>query len=191
MKGRLVGKFLAATMLAAVVPGCTVGGSPTAEPQNSPRSTATALGPLVDPEPLPAVELAAFDGSGTTDLATLRGPLVLNLWASYCGPCEVEMPILAAFHERYGDRVGVVGVDYLDPQPAKARALAERAGVDYPLLTDPQGELSGRAPFPVVRGLPFLAFVDAEGRVTHQEYRALTTEDQLTELVETHLGVTL
>ncbi len=178
-------------MLAAAVTGCTVGGSPTAEPQTSPRVASTAIDPLVDPQPLPAVELAAFDGSGTTDLATLRGPLVLNLWASYCGPCEVEMPILAAFHELYGDRVGVVGVDYLDPQPAKARALAERSGVDYPLLTDPEGELSGRAPFPVVRGLPFLVFVDAEGRVTHQEYRALTTEEQLTELVETHLGVTL
>ena len=54
---------------------------------------------------LPAVTLPCFGGGPDVDLSTLEGPLVVNLWAVWCGPCRKEMPVLEEFHQQYGDRV--------------------------------------------------------------------------------------
>jgi len=119
------------------------------------------------------------------------GPLVVNVWASWCGPCRTEMPILQKFHEQHGDRVAVLGIDYEDPQTVAAMELVEETGVTYPLLADPQSDLDGAAPFPSLSGLPFLAFVDAEGRVVHREFVVIESEQQLLDLVDRHLGIDL
>lgn len=140
---------------------------------------------------LPAVTLPCFGGGPDVDLSTLRGPMVVNLWASTCGPCRHEMPILQGFHEEYGDRVQVLGIDYQDVQTDAAMDLVGQTGATYPLLADPQSDLSGAAPFPVLRGLPFLALVDADGRVAHQEFTVIESRHQLVELVNRHLGAGL
>lgn len=140
---------------------------------------------------LPDVTLPCFGGGPDVELGALRGPLVVNLWASTCGPCRNEMPILQAFHEKYGDRVPVLGIDYQDVQTKAAMELVQATGATYPLLADPQSELSGAAPFPVLRGLPFVALVDADGRVAHQEFTVIESRQQLVELVDQHLGIRL
>jgi thiol-disulfide isomerase/thioredoxin len=140
---------------------------------------------------LPEVTLPCLGGGSDVDLSGLRGPLVVNLWASWCGPCRKEMPVLQDFHERYGDRVAVLGIDHNDPQTTNALELVRDTGVTYPLLADPQTALSGTEPFPVLRGLPFLALVDEEGVVVHREFVVLESTDQLADLVEEHLGVAL
>jgi thiol-disulfide isomerase/thioredoxin len=164
-----VRRLLVALLAAVALAGCT---TPTHETRTLPRVT-----------------LASFDGRGSTDLASLKGPLVVNLWASWCGPCRREMPLLQAFSRKYAGRVRVLGVDYQDPQTGAARRLVERSGVTYDLLSDPGGALDGRAPFPALRGLPFLALVDRSGRVVHSEFVALRSLDQLERLVRRHLGV--
>ncbi|WP_457206132.1 TlpA family protein disulfide reductase, partial [Nocardioides sp. P5_C9_2] len=121
------------------------------------------------PTTMPDVTLAGFDGGRAVDLADLRGPMVVNLWASYCAPCREEMPALQQFHERYGDQVAVLGIDYQDAQPGRAAELVERSGVTYDLVSDPDGTVNGQGAFPSLRGLPFWAFVDADGTVTHLE----------------------
>jgi thiol-disulfide isomerase/thioredoxin len=140
---------------------------------------------------LPQVTLPCLGGGRDVDLSSLRGPLVVNLWASWCGPCRKEMPILEDFHQRYGDRVQVIGIDYQDVQTSAALDLVRQTGVTYPLLADPQSQLSGAVPFPVLRGLPFLALVDADGRVAHQEFTIVESRQQLVGLVNRHLGTSL
>lgn len=138
---------------------------------------------------LPDVTLPCLGGGPDVDLASLRGPLVVNLWASWCQECFTELPVLQAFAQQAAGRVAVLGVDYEDPQPEAALQLAKDSGVTYPSVADPGGELNGASPFPVLRGLPFLALVDADGKVVHQEYVVLRSTDQLEKLVEEHLGV--
>ena len=140
---------------------------------------------------LPAVTLPCFGGGPDVDLATVRGPVVVSLWASWCGPCRKEMPVLQGFHERHGDRVPVLGVDYQDSQPGAAMELVRDSGVTYPLLADPQAALDGATPFPRLSGLPFLALVDADGEVVHREFVIIESQQQLVDLVEEHLGVRL
>jgi thiol-disulfide isomerase/thioredoxin len=140
---------------------------------------------------LPAVTLPCFGGGPDVDLGAVKGPMVVNLWASTCGPCRHEMPILQDFHEHYGDRIQVLGIDYQDVQTTAAMDLVQQTGATYQLLADPQSDLSGAAPFPVLRGLPFLALVDAHGRVVHQEFTVVESRQQLVELVNRYLGTTL
>ena len=140
---------------------------------------------------LPAVEVTEFSGDGTVDLASLEGPMVINLWASYCKPCREEMPVLQEFHEAHGDEVAVVGIDYQDPQRENAEELVRETGVTYRLLADPLGELNSADPFPNLMGLPFLALVDEDGNVTHMEYGEIESVGELEGLIEEHLGLDL
>ena len=140
---------------------------------------------------LPAITLPCLGGGRSVDLSTLRGPMVINLWASWCGPCRSEMPILQRFQEKYGDRVPVLGINYQDVQPYAAMQLVERTGVTYPLLADPQASLSGAHPLPVIRGLPVMVLIDDDGRVVTTQAVAIRSLAQLEDLVRTKLGIDL
>lgn len=139
---------------------------------------------------LPDLTLPCLGGGQAVNLGSLRGPMVVNLWAHWCGPCKTEMPIYADFHERHGDRVAVLGIDFNDQRPDWALQLARRSGTDYPQLADPGTELIG----PVVApssGLPIHILVDEEGRIAHKVATPITSRKQLEELVTDHLGVRL
>ena len=78
---------------------------------------------------LPDVTLPCLGGGPSTSLAALEGPLVLNLWAQWCGPCREELPYYQRLHEKAGDRLHVVGLDFMDTQPAAALELLRESGV--------------------------------------------------------------
>ena len=139
---------------------------------------------------LPAVTLPCFGGGPDVELSRLRGPLVVNVWASWCGPCREEMPVLQRFHQHYGERVPIVGIDYEDVQVEAAMDLVRETGVTYPLLADPQAALQGTAPFPGRMGLPLFAFVDSDGEV-EVVAGGVDSLPELTGMVEEHLGVSL
>jgi thiol-disulfide isomerase/thioredoxin len=140
---------------------------------------------------LPDVTLACLGGGTPVDLASLRGPLVINLWQSACVACEHEMPILQAFHEQYGDQVAVLGIDSTDVRPGTALEQLGERGVTYPQLADPDGDLQETPVFAKVRGYPHLTFVDADGEVVYEQAGAVRSSDELRDLVEDHLGVSL
>ena len=131
---------------------------------------------------LPEVTLQSLGGGEPVDLRSLRGPLVVNLWASWCVPCRTELPLYAAFAKKYAGRVDVLGIDFQDTKVEAALQLARKSGVRYPLLADPDGAVRAI-------GLPKVMFVDPEGRITHEEYVEITSAAQLEELVAKHLGV--
>jgi thiol-disulfide isomerase/thioredoxin len=138
---------------------------------------------------LPDVTLPCLGGGPDVNPSTLRGPLVVNLWASFCGPCRTELPIYQRFSEKYAGRVAVVGIDYNDTQAQQALSLIKKTGVTYPLLADPATDLAGKGAFQRILGLPVLALVDEDGEVVFQEPLEIKSLEQLEDLVEQHLGV--
>ena len=142
-------------------------------------------GPVVAGSSLPAVALPCLGGGGEVDLRYIGGPAVLNLWAGWCGPCRDELPLLARLHERAGDQVQVVGIDWQDAQPAGALELARATGVTYPLLADPGDETSDA--WRTGTGIPRTVFVDARGRST-VHVGVIDDWAQLLDLVQDHTG---
>jgi len=140
---------------------------------------------------MPALTVPCLGGGRDVDLASLRGPLVVNVWQSFCQPCIKEMPALQEFHERYGDRVAVLGIDYQDTRPQAALELAQRTGATYPSVADPGGEVNGREGFPVLRGVPYFVLVDEDGRIAHVEMGGVDRMGEIEEMVTEHLGVRL
>ena len=136
---------------------------------------------------MPGVTVHCLGGGRSVDVAGLRGPMIVNLWASTCGPCREEMPALAAYARRQS-AVQVLGIDLLDLQPEAALQLARDSKVGYPLVADPAGNLVGREPVPRQPGLPFTVFLDASGRVVHVEAGAMKSEQDVRAAAEKYLG---
>lgn len=115
--------------------------------------------------PLPFATLPALHGfgpDGGVDLPAGGGPMVVNFWASWCGPCVNEMPMLDTVADDLD--IAVLGVDYVD-QPDKAAALARRLDISYPLVRDDEGTFGERVG---LIGTPTTLLVDPDGVVVRQ-----------------------
>ena len=141
---------------------------------------------------LPDLTLACLGGGPDVNLASLRGPMILNFWQSFCEPCREEMPALESFQQEHGDRVPVLGMDVNDIYPDRALALAEETGATYPSLADPGGEVfSTRALAFTRRGFPAFVFVAEDGTVAGRASGGVDSVAEIEALVAEHLGVRL
>ncbi|MGH2542488.1 MAG: TlpA family protein disulfide reductase, partial [Ardenticatenaceae bacterium] len=88
--------------------------------------------PTVTPGPAPVLALPTLEGDEAS-LEMWRGKgVIVNFWATWCYPCRIEMPDLQALHEKYGDELVVVGVNY-EEEAAEAAAFIAELGVSFPI----------------------------------------------------------
>jgi len=130
---------------------------------------ATAL--AGSPPPLAALHSQANDllpgGKDAYEerIAALRGyPAVVNVWASWCGPCRFEFPHFQQAAASFGKRVAFLGIDSEDSDDAASTFLAE-APVPYPSYTDPDKEIAEAIGASL--GLPDTAFYDRSGKLVY------------------------
>jgi thiol-disulfide isomerase/thioredoxin len=98
-------------------------------------------------------------------IEALRGyPVVVNVWASWCGPCRFEFPTLQRLSAKYGKRVAFLGVDTQDSDDA-ARTFLSEAPVPYPSYTDPGGDI--KESLGDSFGLPDTALYDRKGELAY------------------------
>jgi len=123
-------------------------------------------------KPVPEVTLPTLaDGLPDTLAAPGKGPYLVNVFASWCAPCEIEAPLLVALEAR---GVPIVGVAYKDA-PEKTRAFLARTGDPYArVLVDREG----RAGIELgVSGVPETYLVDGSGRILDKISAPLTEAD--------------
>jgi cytochrome c biogenesis protein CcmG/thiol:disulfide interchange protein DsbE len=125
----------------------------------------------------PQFELETLDRSGTIRLADYRGQaVVLNFWASWCGPCKDEAPMLQETWERYrDDGLVVLGIDAQDLR-VDAQRFVERYGLTYPVAFDGRGSTLGRFGN---TGFPETWFVGRDGRLVGEHIVGPFDREQL------------
>ncbi|WP_051145203.1 TlpA disulfide reductase family protein [Thiomicrorhabdus sp. Kp2] len=112
------------------------------------------------------VEFIDLDGNKTY-LSDYKGKwVIINLWATWCPPCLVEIPDLVLFHEAHKDKDAVViGVNYEANDPQKVKNFAESQMINYPVVRF-KGKVDGRTtPFGDLKGLPTTYMVTPAGDV--------------------------
>ncbi|HUN72341.1 MAG TPA: TlpA disulfide reductase family protein [Steroidobacteraceae bacterium] len=119
--------------------------------------------------PAPAFTLQSVDGK-TVSLAQYKGDVVMiNFWASWCGPCRQEMPLLDDIYKQYKDMGFVLLGVNVEPDAHNANAWLSKTPVSYPILYDPKSQVSQLYS---VQAMPTTVIVDRQGvvRFVHNGY---------------------
>lgn len=133
-------------------------------------------------EPAPAVTGETLGGDELS-VESLEGVVVLNFWASWCGPCAAEAPDLVATHERYADRgVNLVGVNVRDSR-TNAQSFERDFDKPYPSLYDEDSSIAASFGGIGASALPTTIILDDDHRVAARLFGRVT-ETQLATRIE-------
>lgn len=118
----------------------------------------------------------------TVTLSEIDQPIVLNFWASWCGPCRIEMPDLQQTSMKYNGRISVIGVNQGESN-SQISTFGNQFEVTYPLLNDQDQAVNNTY---MVNSLPTTIFIDAEGIVREVQIGIITKavlEDRIEQLI--------
>ncbi|MEG0804526.1 MAG: TlpA disulfide reductase family protein [Pygmaiobacter sp.] len=131
-----------------------------------------------DPAAEHAPDFTVYDASGNSvTLTELMGkPLVLNFWASWCGPCKGEMPDFEAVYQEYGDKVTFVMVNLTGGRETQesAQSYVEGKGYTFPVYFDIDGDAAATYS---VSGIPATYIIDADGALVAHSVGAISGDE--------------
>jgi cytochrome c biogenesis protein CcmG, thiol:disulfide interchange protein DsbE len=123
----------------------------------------------------------AFDAQ----LAALQGtPVIVNKWASWCGPCQAEFPVFQQAAVEHGKEVAFLGLNSQDQDPAAEKFLAKRP-LPFPSYTDPASAIAQDRE--IGAGFPMTLFIGRDGKVAYTHTGPYTERSQLDEDIERYL----
>jgi peroxiredoxin len=150
----------------------TAGKAPVAEKSNetSPAQTGTEVGSL-----MPEYSATRLDGSKFELAAQRKNVVLLNLWATWCGPCRFEIPELQRMHNELGPKgFEVIGVSVDEGGVEMVKQFVTEQKMTYPIVLDPEGKLANLFQTSV---LPTTALIDRSGKIVWKHYGLIEAND--------------
>jgi thiol-disulfide isomerase/thioredoxin len=137
-----------------------------------------------EPPSFPDLELAGAEG-GSIRLSQLKGNVVLlNVWATWCGPCRMELPVVQRIYDKYSDRNFVVLAVNVDADRQKVAPFMKRYNISLPVYfaaPEDAGQMT-------TEGIPTTYLLSTERRLLHKQVGyAPTVEDRWRGLIEKNL----
>jgi thiol-disulfide isomerase/thioredoxin len=171
-------------LVLAFVTACSAGNGTGSDSTNSTGVVGVTTYPVPARRPAPHLAGLTLDGrSVSTTSVAMGGILVINVWASWCGPCRSESPMLAGAAKNLR-RAGVrfLGIDEQDTT-SRARAFVASVGSTYPNLVDADGSLLRRLTLLPQVGVPSTLVLDQRGRMAARVIGPMTSQ-QLAQIVK-------
>jgi len=129
-------------------------------------STAMAPQPVMDKAP--AFVLKNLDGKEVASSEYAGKVVLLNFWATWCPPCQAEIPALNELHKEYQAKgLVVVGVSVDEEGPEAVKAFARQQGIDYPILMSSEEVIEA---YGGIRGIPTTFLINREGKIIKKFY---------------------
>lgn len=133
------------------------------------------------------IALPCLDDNSQIFLASLRGPLIVNVWGSWCAPCKEELPFFRAFYSTAQKQLDLLGVDVEEAKSENGVNFVKSQGMTWPNLIDPDGRTRGYFGL----GVPVTWFINSEGKVVFKKIGVLKSLSELKDLTSKYLHITV
>jgi cytochrome c biogenesis protein CcmG/thiol:disulfide interchange protein DsbE len=136
------------------------------------------------------IELPCLDGSTIVDFRQIKGPIVINIWGSWCEGCRQEMPYFVDLYATQSFKTGeiqLLGIDVEEDSPNSGPDYIKQSGMSWPHLND----IDNKTKAIFGPGVPVTWFIDSNGLVVDKHIGAYQNKKQLFDQVEKAFGVTL
>ena len=124
-------------------------------------------------------------GTEKISIESLRGPLIVNVWGSWCGPCKQEMPYFVEFHHQANGKVKLLGIAVEEAKAQDSKDFIIAYGITWPNLYDAKGVTRGTFGL----GVPVTWFIDEQGTVVYKHIGLVKSTEELIDLTNKYLKV--
>jgi len=131
--------------------------------------------------------LNCLTGTEKISVASLRGPLVVNVWGSWCGPCADEIPLFVEFNHHTSGKVKLLGIAVEEAKPQDAKDFIITKGMTWPNLYDAKGTTRGTFGM----GVPVTWFINKQGTVVYKHVGVIKSTQELIDLTAKYLKVAI
>ena len=129
--------------------------------------------------------LNCLTGTEKISVESLRGPLIVNVWGSWCGPCADEIPLFVEFHHQANGKVKLLGIAVEEAKAQDSKDFIIANGITWPNLYDAKGLT--RSTFGM--GVPVTWFIDEQGAVVYKHIGVVKSTEELKDLTNKYLKV--
>ena len=139
--------------------------SPARGASGEPRQNEGVIRFVRNPDAAPDFKVDSLDGKALS-LADSRGKVVLlNFWATWCGPCREEIPDLIALQQKYRDQLQIIALTVDEDDAAMVKKVVARSGINYPVAMSPEDV---RTQYGGITALPTSFILDTQGRIVQK-----------------------
>ncbi len=180
-------KFSLLMVITLLLSGCSTGEkAPTASLGNIPSCDQIDTSKVTKK----TLQMNCLDGSSVINFHSIKGPIIVNVWASWCEGCKEEMPYFIDLYSNsifQTDKIKLLGIDVDEKNAESGPNFIKAYGMSWPHLED----VDGRSKLVFGPGVPVTYFLDNTGEIIHKHLGTFLSKAQLYEAVEKYFKVKL